>query len=540
MDVIAERNRTTSSGWSTPRRLLLAVLLIGAIWRITRYMLAYPLWGDEAFLAINFLTRDLRGLARPLEFGQVAPPGFLWAEWGVVQELGASERALRLIPFLAGLASLALFWRFCKGVATRRVALIAVAIFAASIYPVRHSNEVKPYTVDLFTSLSLISVGWALWRNNASIRGWTALFILGPVSVWFSYTAVFLVATVAILLFAQGLRQHSRSATLKTIAFTSLSFVSWLAMMLWFARGQLGETAWLTDLVTWRDAFPPLGRPAHIPWWLLKVHTGNMLAYPFGGPNFASTPTFLLVVVGAAGLWFRRCRRPLLWLLLGPLSVAFVAAALKRYPYGTSARVMLYMAPAFCLLAAEGIAALLRAIRSTRRGSVAVTVALMLICVGGLIYDLRGPSLGRDEIEIAYLVRDLARQAQPGDEWIVFDGATPLPGIPELMTTVWVQRVAIFRFYVRSLVPVPTRWEPDLSALAPAARGRTWFVVHNNGSKEYFPNDRRLAYERAVREHLGNGRLRLYGVARRSVIGVEVFEPRIAVSGQNNASKRSR
>ena len=84
-----------------------------------RYALAFPLWGDEAFLAINFLTRDFAGLALPLEFDQIAPPGFLWAEWSIARWLGSGELALRLIPFLAGVASLLLFWRFCRQVATR-------------------------------------------------------------------------------------------------------------------------------------------------------------------------------------------------------------------------------------------------------------------------------------------------------------------------------------------------------------------------------------------------------------------------------------
>ena len=75
-----------------------------------------------------------------------------------------------------------------------------------------------------------------------------------------------------------------------------------------------------------------------------------MLAYPYGGNNFGSTLTTILVVAGCIRMARRRARRPLLFLLLGPLPVALVAAALHRYPYGTSARVMLYMAPAFCLL----------------------------------------------------------------------------------------------------------------------------------------------------------------------------------------------
>src|SRR5262249_21879855 len=146
--------------WPTVRQMTLAVVALGLVWRAVRYAMAFPLWGDEAFLAVNFLTRGFAGLSRPLEFGQVAPPGFLWAELAAVRALGSSEWALRLLPFVAGVASLILFWRFCRAVSTRRAGLLSVALFAASFFPVRHATEVKPYAVDLFVALAVTSLGW--------------------------------------------------------------------------------------------------------------------------------------------------------------------------------------------------------------------------------------------------------------------------------------------------------------------------------------------------------------------------------------------
>ena len=74
---IPDRRRGWSVPWPTIAQATLATVVIGLVWRLVRYSLAFPLWGDEAFLAVNFLTRDLAGLARPLEFDQIAPPGFL-------------------------------------------------------------------------------------------------------------------------------------------------------------------------------------------------------------------------------------------------------------------------------------------------------------------------------------------------------------------------------------------------------------------------------------------------------------------------------
>ena len=88
--------------WPSLGAATLIVVLSGLVWRTVRYALAFPLWGDEAFVAVNFLTRDFAGLARPLEYFQIVPPGFLWSEWLAVRTFGASERALTVGPVLVG------------------------------------------------------------------------------------------------------------------------------------------------------------------------------------------------------------------------------------------------------------------------------------------------------------------------------------------------------------------------------------------------------------------------------------------------------
>src|SRR5262245_34344114 len=96
------RSRPTMPGrfsWSAVTRATVSVMLLGMLWRTARYALAFPLWGDEAFVAVTLLERDLAGLSHPPEFYQIVPPGFLWAEWLAVRWVGSGEWALRLIPF---------------------------------------------------------------------------------------------------------------------------------------------------------------------------------------------------------------------------------------------------------------------------------------------------------------------------------------------------------------------------------------------------------------------------------------------------------
>jgi 4-amino-4-deoxy-L-arabinose transferase-like glycosyltransferase len=506
---------TTTRRWRGPTvaQATLILIVLGLIWRTVRYALAFPLWGDEAFVAVNFLTRDLAGLARPLEFFQIVPPGFLWVEWAVVQGLGSSEWALRLVPYLAGVASLLLFWRFCRGVATRRTVLVAVAVLAASFYPVRYANEVKPYAVDLLISLMLTSLGWSVWRDIRSSGHWLALIGVTTLGVWCSYSAVFPAASVVLLLGARVVSERSSRILASWLSLVVLLVVSWGAMLVTFAGPQTRAAAWLVDLKTWRGAFPPLAQPWRLPWWLLDIHAGHMLAYPHGGHNFGSSVTFLLVIAGAVALWRRRARRPLLFLLLGPLPVAMVAAALRRYPYGTSARVMLYMAPAIGLLTGEGVTAVFRRLRWLARGPVVVAGLLALIPIVYTVLDLAMPYIRRDDVEHRRLARLLADRTAPGDQWVVFNSATPPPHVPELMVTRWIQRVAEVRFYLLSYAPVPTRWEPDPETVQPIPGGSVWFLIQRHGSVKYFAEGRLAAYQRILDERLGRPEMTRFSLA---------------------------
>src|SRR5262249_26478244 len=62
------------------KRWLLVLLALGVAQRLFRYLLRFPVWGDEAFLCLNLMDRDFPGLTRALRFDQVAPLLFLWSE----------------------------------------------------------------------------------------------------------------------------------------------------------------------------------------------------------------------------------------------------------------------------------------------------------------------------------------------------------------------------------------------------------------------------------------------------------------------------
>src|SRR5690242_461144 len=90
------------------------IIAFGLLLRIRAYLFNRSLWIDEAELALNIVRRSLGGLMRPLDHSQAAPAGFLAAERGAVVAFGGGERALRLVPFLAGALVLLLTWRLAR------------------------------------------------------------------------------------------------------------------------------------------------------------------------------------------------------------------------------------------------------------------------------------------------------------------------------------------------------------------------------------------------------------------------------------------
>ena len=171
--------------------------------------------------------------------------------------------------------------------------------------------------------------------------------------------------------------------------------------------------------------------------------------------HFGSTLTTVLVVAGCIRMARRPARRPLLLLLVGPLPVALVAAALHRYPYGTSTRVMLYMAPAFCLLVGEGIMALLQLRRLTNRGPIVVGGLLAIVPLVCTAFNVATPYKAYDDVLHRSLARWVAARTTPGDQWIVFNGAI---AAPPLVKDLMVHALASARgrkraFYLLELCP---------------------------------------------------------------------------------------
>ena len=358
-------------------RLTWAFVGLGVVLRLFRYARNFPLWGDESFVAVNFIAHGYGDLLRPLDYGQICPLLFLWIERWVVVHLGFSEWTLRLFPMACSLASVFLFRHVAGRVLGGLPLLLAVAIFAVSFHPIRHAAEVKPYASDLLIALLLL--GLALeWRRTPDRTSWLWLLaVFVPIAVALSHPAVFVGGGVSLGLAAPIWRRKRPAEWIPLLLYQAAMVGTFLGLFLLFTH--LQERVALKGLRTyWADSFPPLNSPGMLLRWLVQVHTGTMFAYPGGGRDGASSPTFLVVAFATVLLW-RRGRRDVVVIFLAPFALAMTAAALRRYPYGNEARQMQFVAPAICMLTGLGAARLLQAIPRPRGRSGLSVLALLLL-----------------------------------------------------------------------------------------------------------------------------------------------------------------
>jgi len=363
------------------QRWLLALLIVGLVLRLTRYLLRFPLWEDEAMLSVNFIDQTYAGLLQPLHYCQVAPVLFLWGQLTFTKLLGFNEYSLRLVPFLCGLGSLFLYRHVAGKLLQGTPLVLAVGLFAVAYPMTRYAAEAKPYGCDLLIALAILAltIRW-LERPEQTRWLWYLAALIGP-AVGYSFPAVFIGGGTSLVIAwslwsARSHRALSGGSDLQRAE--PNEYRRWLAWMVFNAVLLAGVVAILTvsrhavDAATqqnmeegWTDAFPPIAQPWRLPLWLLEIHAGGMLGYPLGGPHFGSSFSLLCFIIGVC-LFVRRRHWLPLALLLAPLGLNFLAAAVHRFPYGGHARMTLFLAPAFCTLIAVGLMAALQWMETRR------------------------------------------------------------------------------------------------------------------------------------------------------------------------------
>jgi hypothetical protein len=349
-DPIERENRDV---WAI--RLGWGLLVLGLACRLHVYLLAFPIWRDEAALALNFVSRDFRGLLFELDNFQVAPLLFLWVEKAVYELLGGSVFLLRLIPFLAGVSALVLFWHLARRCLPPLPAALALGFLAVAQTPIQLASMVKPYSLDLLMAAVLFTLAMRYLQTPQRLGSLAALALTIPFMVALSYPSVFVAGAVSLIVMPVAWKR-GRADRCWFLAYNLLCLAAF-ALHLRFvgSTGHNPSLPLVRDYMAgyWQGGFLPR-RPFAAMSWLIRCHVGHLFSYPlaFNGGGLVG---LILVVIGCRSL-YRQRRFNLLAICLLPLALNLVAGVLHRYPYAGDQRIEQHLVPGICLLLGAGLA----------------------------------------------------------------------------------------------------------------------------------------------------------------------------------------
>ena len=133
------------------------IMAVGFIIRVTLFMSGRALWHDECSLAINILTRNPFQFLSPLEHLQSAPPIFMGLTKILTYIFKTNEYSLRIIPLLASLGSVPLFFLLSTKIFRKKYTqLIAIFLFVINFQLTYYAQEFKQYSLDTFMTILCI------------------------------------------------------------------------------------------------------------------------------------------------------------------------------------------------------------------------------------------------------------------------------------------------------------------------------------------------------------------------------------------------
>ncbi|MBN9122393.1 MAG: glycosyltransferase family 39 protein [Planctomycetes bacterium] len=399
--------------------VLVALALLGCGLRLVALFTDRCLWLDEAMLALNLVNRTPRQLLDPLDWNQGAPVGFLLAVKGTITALGASEWALRLVPFLASCAGVFGFAFLSRRLLPGHAATLATALMALSPYLISYAAECKQYACDAAMTVGLLSVAMGLLEGRGGAARWGGLAVVGALAVWCSHPATFVLAGIGTALLLHALVERDRKRFIAgglTVACWLVSFGACYVLCL----KQLGGNKYLTDY--WTEHFMPLPPKGvgDLAW--VADHLIAFFAMPggFGGEpvplgGFAA----FLALIG-----LRECARerwPVAVALAAPVGFLLFASGLHKYPFG--GRLLLFLIPLGLLLVARGAWAVFDAVRDRNRFA---ALALIVLLVGAAAWQTSG-TLRRPlrHEQIRPVIAQVRAEMRPGDRVYVYYSAIP-------------------------------------------------------------------------------------------------------------------
>ncbi|MGH7021280.1 MAG: hypothetical protein ACREEY_15475, partial [Brevundimonas sp.] len=267
------------------------IVIVGGLVQIYNFLGARSLRQDEAFIALNVRHLSFAELLGPLDYGQVAPVGWLLGEKLLDGLTGRYEYDLRLISLLAGLGALLAFRHLAARTTRGAGFLCAVALFTCSVVFVRFAADAKPYALDVLFSCLILAIGLHMLTTvRPRWWAWAGFLVVGCAAPFLSFPAVYMLFGAGSVAFVKKALEKDWRAAGATAVICAAWLAAFVTMYLVFAAPQAAGTSVTSGL---SQAFFETGYFAPLPPRSLKelawyvTMPKSILYYFFGGMQFA-------------------------------------------------------------------------------------------------------------------------------------------------------------------------------------------------------------------------------------------------------------
>lgn len=386
---------------------------LGVLLRIWQLSADASFWLDELALIRNIVDQPLPDLLfDPLEFGQMAPAGFLaLSRWFWIVAQGA-DGALRILPFVASVATIPLIYLIGRRLLSPVAAVGATALIAFSPSLVILGGIAKQYSLDIAVTTALMYGGLILIERTGMARvSLAGVGVAGGTLLLFSFPAALAAFAIALLLVVHWYVDERDSWLSRAIALGLPLGTGAAVTTIHALKARSPETgAFLSEY--WQAGFAPNV-------WTVPVWAWHQLAgvwdttfltpYPWPGRHTVLPMVMVgLCVIGGFALATRQ--RVAALVVVAPIFAALVAACVGFYP--VEERLAVFLAPSLALLTAAG-AATLGQMASSRFEHIASATAVLPVVPVLLALATTPPPVRLQETRP--MLADLSREWRTGD-----------------------------------------------------------------------------------------------------------------------------
>lgn len=338
----------------------ITAIIAGFSFRLLLYYWNDSLFRDESYLLLDIINKPFAHLIGGDDCA-TDPFPFLWALKLMYIVVGSSEFYFRLIPLMAGICSLILYYFLaCKTLKNRYGIIASTWVFAVAYNEILYSVLTKHYSLDVLVATILIYVFYPVITKPLRPQAILLLTLTGIIAIPISYPAIFIIGGISIGLFINFRKIHIKY----TIFFTGITSLTFLVLYLYVIKNQINPYMY----GFFEDGFAP----HTFDLWYLKA-----ALRPFDGIlGRIRYLQPLLLIICIIGLNYIR-KNEFVWAftLIFPLILVLIASGLHMYPF--EPRLLLFITPNLLLLFGYGVGRLC----GTLQGKLRFSLLIILIIV---------------------------------------------------------------------------------------------------------------------------------------------------------------